>query len=365
MRLRITSFKRKNVLIAGVWTTLALVFFAYLYYSEMGTFPQIVNHWHMLLTVVLTANFVGWCVRKMDHLIDQWMNWRSVFFTRFVFGFITNLIVTTAIVGISSLLFFHLWSTSTVEAFYAQWREEIWKLGILLTLTIMIYEIFYGWYYSYRYYMTTQVEHLRSERVQLELQFESLKNQISPHYLFNCLNTISSLLYRENGEAEEFIRRMADTFKYVLSNRKQRLVTIREEIEFVKAYYYLLQVRYHSNLQLDINLPSNVMQSLVPPLAVQMLVENAVKHNEISKDHPLFVYISAQDNTYINVSSTKTESAKETTSFKIGLDNVRSRYQFFTDEKVVVKNDKKFFVQLPIIKPGLQGVTIGQTPALA
>jgi LytS/YehU family sensor histidine kinase len=263
---------------------------------------------------------------------------------------LSNTILGVAIIFVAGASWIALVNNSSLDAFYLQWHEEIWKLGILLLISIFLYEIFYGWLYSYRYFATVQVEQLQSERLQMELQFESLKSQISPHYLFNCLNTISSLLYNDDGTAEEFIRRMADTFRYVISNQQKQLVTLQEEIEFVKAYYYLLQVRYQSHLQLEVNLPSNLMNSYVPPLAVQILVENAVKHNEISKTHPLFIYLSAQDNTFINISSTKTIKSQSAQSFKIGLENIKSRYRYFTDEKVVIKDQDKFVVQLPVIK---------------
>jgi LytS/YehU family sensor histidine kinase len=118
----------------------------------------------------------------------------------------------------------------------------------------------------------------------------------------------------------------------------------------VKAYYYLLQVRYEQHLRLEINLPKNLLDTRVPPLALQMLVENAVKHNQISKEQPLLVYISAQDNTHIHVTSTKTVAIHPDASFRVGLDNIRNRYRFFTPEKIVVKDDEKFTVQLPVIK---------------
>ena len=111
-----------------------------------------------------------------------------------------------------------------------------------------------------------------------------------------------------------------------------------------------MQVRYQDHLQLDINIPNRVLETFVPPLAIQMLIENAVKHNEISKTHPLFIYISAQDNTLINVSSTKTVAANGTQSLHVGLANIRNRYKFFTNEKIIVKDTDKFVVQLPIIK---------------
>jgi LytS/YehU family sensor histidine kinase len=151
--------------------------------------------------------------------------------------------------------------------------------------------------------------------------------------------------------AEEFIRRMSDTFKYVLSNQKRQLVPVRQEVEFVKAYYYLLQVRYEHHLKLEINLPKSVLDTQIPPLTLQILVENAVKHNQISKEQPLLVYISAQDNTFITVTSTKTTQIKPSHSFKIGLENIRNRYEFFSTEKIVIKDEDRFIVQVPVLKP--------------
>ncbi len=225
------------------------------------------------------------------------------------------------------------------------------KIVVLLTISLFIYEIIYGWFYSYRYYAHAQVERLRLERWQLELQFESLKSQISPHFLFNCLNTISSLLDKDVSLAEEFIRSMADTFQYVLTNHKRKFVTLREdEIEFVKSYYYLLRVRFENNLSLEINVPKNLMDSPMPPLTLQLLVENAVKHNHVSKENPLLVYITAQDNTHLIVSNSKTTKALNPSGFQIGLENIRQRYSFFTPIPVTIKNEEQFSVQLPVLK---------------
>ncbi|HWA32865.1 MAG TPA: hypothetical protein VG737_01985, partial [Cyclobacteriaceae bacterium] len=111
-----------------------------------------------------------------------------------------------------------------------------------------------------------------------------------------------------------------------------------------------LQVRYEYHLQLEINLGQNVLDTMIPPMTIQLLVENAVKHNAISKDQPLLVYISSIDNTNIQVYNTKTRAVKPTTSFRVGLDNIHKRYSFFTSEKVVVRDDEKFLVQLPVLK---------------
>lgn len=332
------EFMRKYVLLASIALVLGILFFVYISFSEMGQIPSVKEQFgNYVLSVLVTL--VG-CVAvfNLDRLLDKFIQWRAHFLWRFLIGFLVN-------AGASILLM-----ALTGNYLFSATREEIVKLSVLLIISLFIYEIFYGWFYSYRYYAHTQVEHLRSERWQMELQFESLKNQISPHYLFNCLNTISSLLYKDSHMAEEFIRRMSDTFRYVLSNQKQKLVTVRQEIDFVKSYYYLLQVRYEHHLKLEINLPKNILDTPMPPLTLQLLVENAVKHNQISKDAPLLVYISAQDNTHIHVTNTKTQAIQPLTSFKVGLENIRHRYSFFSSEKVVVKNDDKFTVKLPVIR---------------
>lgn len=329
---------RKYVLLSLVALVLGILFFIYVFYSEVGKIPSPTEQFGKYLLSV-TITLVGCLlVFNTDRLLDKVIQWRSRFLFRFLSGFLLNTIIAVAIMA------------ATEVYLIAASNEEILKLGILLVICLFIYEIFYGWFYSYRYYARTQVEHLRSERWQLELQFESLKNQISPHYLFNCLNTISSLLYMDSHMAEEFIRRMGDTFRYVLSNQKQKLVTVRQEIDFVKSYYYLLQVRYEHHLKLEINLPKNILDTPMPPLTLQLLVENAVKHNQISKETPLLVYISAQDNTHISVTNTKTQLINPVTSFKVGLENIRHRYSFFSPEKISVKNDERFTVKLPVIK---------------
>ena len=329
---------RRYSLLAVVSVVLGLLFSVYITYSETGHLPPFGSVGGKYLQVTLFTLVISFVVFQVDLVLDKFISWRNNFVARFFVGFLVNTAISLALIAVTAMYL-------TVTR-----AEATLKVSILFVISIFIYEIFYGWFYSYRYYAITQVEGIRSERWQLELQFESLKNQISPHYLFNCLNTISSLLYKDSQMAEEFIRRMADTFKYVLSNQKRQLVPVRQEVEFVKAYYYLLQVRYEHHLKLEINLPKNILDTPIPPLTLQILVENAVKHNQISKEQPLLVYISAQDNTHITVICTKTTSIKPSHSFKIGLDNIRNRYEFFSNDKIIIKDDDRFIVQLPVLK---------------
>ncbi len=329
---------RKYGLLALGCTGLGVLLFIFIYYSENGSLAPVRLLWKKYLLLIALTNAIGILLFQVDRLFDRIIDWKSNFLLRFISGLVANILMVLVFTSATGIYLFGLTA------------EEILKLNIVFMLVVFIYEIFYGLFYSYHHYAVTQAEQLKSERWQLELQFESLKNQISPHYLFNCLNTVSSLLFKDTRVAEEFIRRMADTFRYVLSHQKQKLVSLREELEFVKAYYFLLQVRYEYHLKLDINIPQNILDSSVPPMTLQLLVENAVKHNKISKENPLFVYISAQDNTHILVSNSKTTVAEPITSFRVGLENIHNRYRFFTSEKVIVRDEDKFLVQLPVLK---------------
>ncbi len=330
---------KKYSLLALVCILLGILFFIFIRYSETGVVPPFGLHAGAYLEAILLTLLFGLLVFQVDQQLDKLIHWRSSFLLRFISGFLINLILVIVVFSMAGKYWFN------------SETGEILKVIILFIIAIFIYEIFYGVFYSYQHYAVSQAEQLRTERWQMELQFDSLKSQISPHYLFNCLNTVSSLLYKDTRIAEEFIRRMADTFRYVLAHQKEKLVTLREELEFVKSYYFLLQVRYEYHLQLEINVPQNLLDTLVPPMTLQLLVENAVKHNTISKEQPLLVYISAKDNTHLTVYNTKTASIKPITSFRVGLENIHKRYSFFSDTKVVVRDEERFSVQLPVIKP--------------
>ncbi len=335
---------RKYWLLLVICTPIGVLFLLYLHFSNTGSLPSPLEKFEHYIISILLANTMGWLAFQIDNWFDKQISWKESFLTRFIAGLIANLVIVNSIT--ISVMVFSLEATTS----------EAWKIGILIVMAIFLYEIFYGWFYSYRYYAHTQVEWLQSERRQLELQFESLKSQISPHFLFNCLNTISSLLYKDAKLAEEFIRRMAETFQYVINNQKRTFVSLREELEFVKSYYYLLQVRFENNLKLEINIPKNLLDSPIPPLTLQMLIENAVKHNQIDNENSLLVYLSVKDNTHLLITNTKTSGFTRPTSTKVGLENIRKRYSFFTRQPIEIRNDSRYVVQLPLLKEMVEKV---------
>lgn len=332
------SINRKWLLVAIGWP---LAFFIDYFFSQENTFKSPDYQFITLAFWMVAIPLAGFILTRCGHWLDTKISWRESFITRFTLGLITNM----AVVSVLVLMPVFYWSL-TLPA-------DVVKLGIVCVFALVIYEIFYGWFYSYTYFAQKQVESLKLDRLQLELQIESLKSQISPHFLFNCLNTVSSLIYKDTRLAEEFIRRMADTFQYVLKNQKQKLVSLREELDFMKSYHYLMQVRYQNSLKLEINLPSNLLDTFVPPLTLQILMENSVKHNLISPEHPMLVYLSARDNTHIIVTNTKTKQNPNATGFQVGLETIKKRYGYYSTQKIIVTDSDKYSIQLPVLKKGI------------
>jgi LytS/YehU family sensor histidine kinase len=274
--------------------------------------------------------------------------WKKQFFFRFTLALLAGMIIISAIswLGIvTGSVFNEQLITLVINEFNNEWI----KMVILSFFIVLIYQAAYFSIYSYQQYAVVQLRRLREDRDQLRLQFDALKSQLSPHFLFNSLNTISSLVHKDPDSAEEFIRRLATTYQYVISNKQERLVSVQEEIEFIKSYYHLLKVRFEDSLKLEINLPKSIMRTVIPPLTLQILVENAVKHNQIDEMNRLDIYIGSIDNSFLTVTNNKGDKPPNVKSFKVGLENIKKRYAFYSDRAIKIDDAHQFSVELPVI----------------
>lgn len=355
---------RRIALTTAVSSSLGLFFFFYLQYSESatGTVQPVNQNIPGILLSLVIGNAAGFTAVFLNLLFDRFFPWHAGFAGRFLLGYIGQLVCLSLVTGGLSVFSIRLFGATVFWKGLSTTDEDLtWKFFILIAVSVFIYKVIYTILFSYRQYAVTQIETVQNERKQLELQFEALKSQLSPHYLFNSLNTISSLIYNDPQTAEQFIRRLALTYQYILSTQQKKYVTLSEELDFVQSYYYLLRIRFQQSLTLEVNLPKSIMTSPIPPLTLQLLVENAVKHNTITPEKPLLIYISAVDNTQLKVTNTKNESIQSSASFRIGIENIRKRYEFFTAKKVEVRDDEKFMVSLPVLR--LREVTLHKSIA--
>jgi two-component system, LytTR family, sensor kinase len=327
-----------------------ILLYVYLHASEVGTFPSFQNSAGYAVSGV-TGALTGLAIYFINRLLNRLLSWRGSFAARFIAGFFSYLVIAYLLVAGIALALISLNKSELLwRGFTINDDDLAWKLFIVLLAGAFIYAVIYSMLFSYNQYAYAQIETLQQQRKQMELQFEALKSQLSPHYLFNSLNTISSLLYKDPQIAEQFIRRLAQTYQYILATQHKPFVTLEEELEFVKSYYYLLRIRFQQLLNIEINVPNNIIGSAIPPLTLQLLVENAVKHNPVSKEKPLYIYISAIDNTQLKVVNTKSTMHDAVPSTRIGLDNIRQRYRYFTTKDIEVRDSESYTVLLPVIR---------------
>lgn len=188
-------------------------------------------------------------------------------------------------------------------------------------------------------------EHLKQQSLQNELM--ALKNQIDPHFLFNSLNSLTSLI-RDNEKATQFVRKLSFMYRYILKSGESDLVSLREELKFLESYTYLIRTRYRDRFSIDIQIEDVFLQEEIPPLALQLLVENAVKHNEISETNPLEVKIYSREGSIFvdNVMRPRTTIGEGT---KHGLLNLKKRYILVCHKEITVRTENNIFsVELPV-----------------
>ncbi|MFH1121155.1 MAG: histidine kinase [Bacteroidota bacterium] len=197
---------------------------------------------------------------------------------------------------------------------------------------------------------TNLAEMEKYKKENAEYRFETLRTQVNPHFLFNSLNTLSALVYEDREKAAGFIRDLSDVYRYVLDNRSRETILLREEVRFIRSFVYLYQLRFDNKLEVSIIISENALDRLIAPMTLQLLVENAIKHNVISVKKPLRITISSDTNGYITVSNNLQKKTNEVDSSEIGLKNISSRYAFLTSKAVeIAETENEFIVKVPLI----------------
>lgn len=193
----------------------------------------------------------------------------------------------------------------------------------------------------------SRIENERLKQQSLRSELQALKNQIDPHFLFNALNSLSSLV-RDNEQARQFVKKLSFMYRYILQSNERDLVTIAEELKFLESYVYLIKSRYRNRFSINIHVDESLFDERIPPLALQLLVENAVKHNEISDDHPLTVKVYSKDGIlFVENHIRSRRTLMDGTGY--GLSNLGKRYSLLKRQHIkVYRQSDIFIIELPI-----------------
>jgi sensor histidine kinase YesM len=228
-------------------------------------------------------------------------------------------------------------------------QRMIQLFPISLSLTFCVLTIHIG----KQFYDALKNSLLETEKYKTEsaiAQLQNLKNQLNPHFLFNNLSVLTSLVYKNQDKAAQFINELAKVYRYVLDSKNAELVSLQQELDFIEHYIYLQKIRFEDSVVFEINIDESMKSAYLLPMCLQMVVENTIQHNETSQANPLRVSIYTIDNTLVIENPIKLRT-NVVDSSKTGLKNIELRYSFFTDEKVIVNNNEKTYkVILPLIQ---------------
>jgi sensor histidine kinase YesM len=278
-------------------------------------------------------------------ITDRFVSWFKTPMKRMFIGLGLMIVYSSTAVTALTLFFFTVVFKQEInEAFFASVRESV-IYSIVISTIIMLFFTARGFLLSWRQ-AAINIEKIKREHV--SSQYEALKNQVNPHFLFNSLNALSSLVYDHPDRAIEFINRLSDVYRYVLDSKDKEAVPVNEELDFVRAYSFLLKTRYEDNIEIEFDVTAQ--EGYVPPMSIQMLLENVVKHNEISDEHPMRINIKEKDS-YIFITNRLHLKEKNTEMSGIGLENIKSRYSILTDRSVQInQTNHEFVVGLPILQ---------------
>jgi hypothetical protein len=278
------------------------------------------------------------------HQLDKRISWIEKPVTRATLGLIALIIYSAIAFYVIQFLFFYLVQGRLPEV---TWRwmlgYVIYPMGISFVITLVFTAIafFNAWRTS-----VLNAEKLKTEM--MAYKYETLRNQINPHFLFNSFNVLSDLVYDDQDTAVKFIQKLSLLFRYVLESREKELVPLKEEIDFVDSFTYLLQARFDKKLKITRDF-TPLPGEMIVPVSIQMLIENAVKHNEVSAAHPLKITISKKDDFVVITNSLKIKDA-DSKSTKVGLNNLKQQFSFFTNREIrIEKSETQFAVYLPVI----------------
>lgn len=359
-----------------------LLLYLIIYYIDPQSFNEASYHgpdaWKTycidICTTLIGAYLLSESSLWTSHWLDRFMPWEKKPMLRFVTQFLALVFDSVLTIGVV------IWVLILLEDPDYHFTQTDW-LSIRQTIVfgslmaLFLNAIHTGTYFFERW-QVSMLEAERLKRESIEARYEALKNQLDPHFLFNNLNTLTAIVEENPQQAVDFIENLSLVYRYILQKRDQTLVTLDEELDLAQAYLYLLEKRFGANLQAEMTIPAQYRSWQLPPMTLQLLLENAVKHNIVSRTRPLHIRLTVTDTGELLVVNNKQKRLAAWTAVHaeadsssavdlpvqstlpkgvpsgVGLRNIQNRYRLLGQQPpVVTETDQYFTVQLSLFAP--------------
>lgn len=341
----LVSYTKQDIWIALALLPVYIVLMNYLlvgsiYFSDISVFAK--------ATIVSTVVF-GLAYQLIHARIGYWFRRQFSHFKqtpkRMLLMIPAHIFCNLAII---SGLFF-LYKAAGFEGYVYDLTSFEWALALGAVMNVVVTCIHEG-VYAFELWQQKLLETEKLRKANLQSQFESLKQQINPHFLFNCLNSLSSLIEEDAELATQFIDEMSNVYRYLLRSNESELTTLESELNFASSYFHLLSTRYGSNLRLEEEIDPAYRDHLLPPLTLQLLMENVVKHNVIMPQQPLYIRLNTTIDGRLVVSNNLQRRSVTIPSSRIGLANIASKYSLLGQGEINIdENPQHFSVSLPLL----------------
>jgi two-component system LytT family sensor kinase len=333
----------ESLLIAFALTTF---FGIRMYISEDPGFS-----WQTGVTSFIFTFLVAFSITAVDHALVNWFQvkfpWQKDNVKRITIEFVLTSITAAIIISIIYLAFLALNKGVCVGG-----PMEV-EIMDHIAIAVMINLIMLGiaeTNFMVKQWKESIVQQEKLKRENAESKYQALNNQVNPHFLFNSLNTLTSLIVQSQKQSLEFVHRFSAVYRYVLDTTDKTVVDINEELQFIHSYLHLQEARHGDSLKTSIGIKSGDLNKLIPPLSMQLLIENAIKHNEISKSHPILIHIYTKEN-YLVIENNYQPRKEKLQDTGKGLKNLEERYAYLTEEKPFFGvKDNKFVAKIPLLE---------------
>jgi two-component system, LytTR family, sensor kinase len=338
------SHSKKYLIVLGlsVYTFINTIF------CDVYNHFQIPISWYWALIIITTITLLTWEVNRISlPLLKSATAFIKSRRDNVIFNIVTTSFITS-IVTIALIAVFHYFILDMKEL--SMFNPA--KLCVTYTIVInLLFHLLNTITIIEKENAEKAIESAELKKMNALAELQAVKSQINPHFLFNNLNVLSSLILQEKDDANKFIEEFSKMYQYILQTQEVELVPLKKELEFLETYTYLLQKRFPNSLEIKINVADDKKDFNIVPISLQILIENAIKHNVVSKSRPLLVEINSNGADVLIIKNNMQQKMVKELSSRIGLQNIDKRYEMITGKNIVVIDDSvNFVVKLPLIK---------------
>ena len=349
----------KRILQIIIFATIIVQLISYIFSGFNIYKLNTISEWgiNLLVTALITISNIGFF-----NFLDAQLSWEKDGLKKMIFGLIGTIIVTLVAILVARILQETvIENRMDLKTFFEQERLSNYLFGLLFTLVVSLF------YQAIGFYKALQEKKIEEQKIiagTASAKYDALKNQLDPHFLFNSLNVLTSLISENPRMAEKFTTSLSKVYRYVLEQKNKDLVTVDQELKFAKTYISLLQMRFEDSIILDMPKNASHPDAKVVPLSLQILLENTVKHNVVMPNKPLRIKIYEADG-FLVVENNLQHKDVLGTSSGVGLTNVKERYKQLTKREFsVYKSTSSFVAKLPILTKKITAVADKETTSM-